>query len=56
MTHGSSEGVADAFRAVAKLSIRAKEDVVASVSNRDISQRSASTSSLLRPPISVVDG
>jgi len=55
MTHGSLEGVADAFRAVVKLPVRAKEDAVASVSNRDISRRSASTSSLLSSPISVVE-
>jgi hypothetical protein len=36
MTHRSLEGVADAFSAVAKLPVRAKEeDVVVGVSNRD---------------------
>jgi hypothetical protein len=56
MTHGSSGGVADAFRAVAKLPIRAEDDVVvAGVSNRDISRQSASTSSLLSPTVSVVE-
>jgi hypothetical protein len=56
MTHGSSGGVANAFRAVAKLPVRAEDDAaVAGVSNRDISRRSASTSSLLNPTISVVE-
>jgi hypothetical protein len=46
----------DSFRVVAKLPVRAEDDVVvAGVSNRDISRRSASTSSLLSPPISVVE-
>jgi hypothetical protein len=57
MTHGSSKGVADAFRVVATLPVRVEDDVaVAGVSNRDISQRSASTLSLLSPLISVVEG
>jgi hypothetical protein len=56
MTHGSFGGVADAFRAVAKLSIRTEDDAaVVGVSNRDISRWSASTSSLLSPPISLVE-
>jgi hypothetical protein len=51
MTHGSSGGVADAFKAVAKLLVRAEDDAaVVGVSNRDISRQSASTSSLLNPP------
>lgn len=56
MTHVSSGGVADAFRAVAKLPVRAEDDAaVAGVSNQDISRRSASTSSLLSPHVSVVE-
>jgi hypothetical protein len=56
MIHKSLGGVADAFRAVAKLPVRAEDDdVVASVSNQDISRRSASTSSLLSTLISVVE-
>jgi len=55
--HRSLEGVADAFKAVAKLTVRAREeDEVVGVSNRDISQQSASTSSLLRPLILVAEG
>jgi len=37
ITHGSSEGIADAFRAVVKLPVRVREeDAVTSVSNQDI--------------------
>jgi hypothetical protein len=56
MTHISSSGVVDAFRALAKLPVRADDDAaIASVSNQGISQRSASTSSLLNPPVSIVE-
>jgi len=44
ITHGSSSGVADAFRVVAKLLVRAEDDAaVVGVFNQDISRRSAST-------------
>jgi len=57
MTHESSKRVAYAFRVVATLPARAEDDAaVADVSNRDISRQSASTLSLLSPPISVVEG
>jgi hypothetical protein len=57
MSHESSEGVADAFRVVATLPVRAEDDaVVTGVSNRDISRQSAFTLSLFSPPISVVEG